>query len=71
VVAGSGDQLATPGSVRRALDTLPHGTATYLEFGRAHGHAVDYGHIDLVLGRRAPAEVFPILGRWLAEAVAA
>jgi hypothetical protein len=55
--------------VQRALAHLPSGAASYLEFGRAHGHAVDYGHVDLVLGRAAPGEVFPALGRWLAEHV--
>jgi pimeloyl-ACP methyl ester carboxylesterase len=69
VVAGSADQLATPETVRRALLHLPADTASYLEFGRAHGHSVDYGHVDLILGRAAPGEVFPALTRWLAEHV--
>jgi pimeloyl-ACP methyl ester carboxylesterase len=65
LVAGAMDRLATPASVQRALDFLPPGEATYREFGRAHGHTIDYGHVDLVLGRRAPAEVFPEIARWL------
>jgi predicted alpha/beta hydrolase len=65
VVAGSGDRLATPAAVRTALDRLP--SATYQEFGRAHGHVVDYGHVDLILGRAAPTEVFPVVAEWLTE----
>jgi predicted alpha/beta hydrolase len=67
VVAGSADQLATPAAVQGALTHLPVGAASYLEFGRARGHSVDYGHVDLILGRAAPGEVFPVLTRWLAE----
>lgn len=67
LVAGSVDRLATPTAVRRALDHLPASSASYLEFGRAHGHSIDYGHVDLILGRAAPAEVFPAVARWLRE----
>jgi predicted alpha/beta hydrolase len=67
VTAGSGDQIATPDAVRLALEHLPRGVGEYAEFGRAHGHGVDFGHVDLILGRAAPIEVFPAIGRWLAE----
>jgi pimeloyl-ACP methyl ester carboxylesterase len=67
VIAGSGDRVSPPATVRRALDHLPATSASYLEFGREHGHAVDYGHVDLVLGRAAPVEVFPVVARWLHE----
>jgi predicted alpha/beta hydrolase len=70
LIAGSADRLATPAAVRRTLDHLPPAAASYLEFGRAHGHSTDYGHADLILGRAAPAEVFPAVARWLAERVA-
>jgi pimeloyl-ACP methyl ester carboxylesterase len=66
-IAGSADRLATPAAVRRALDHLPVPPATYLEFGRAHGHSTDYGHVDLILGRAAPTEVFPVVAGWLAS----
>jgi predicted alpha/beta hydrolase len=69
VAAGSADRLATPATVQAALAHLPARAASYLEFGRAHGHSVDYGHVDLILGRAAPAEVFPALTGWLAEHV--
>jgi pimeloyl-ACP methyl ester carboxylesterase len=34
--------------------------------GRAHGQAQDYGHFDLIAGRRANVEVWPILADFLA-----
>jgi predicted alpha/beta hydrolase len=67
LVAGTVDRLATPAAVGRALDHLSPASASYLEFGRRHGHSIDYGHVDLILGRAAPVEVFPTLARWLAE----
>jgi hypothetical protein len=33
--------------------------------GRAHGFAEDYGHADLILGRRAPDEIFLLAGTFL------
>jgi pimeloyl-ACP methyl ester carboxylesterase len=70
VIAGSGDRVAPPDAVRRALEHLPSTSARYLEFGRRHGHTVDYGHVDLILGRAAPAEVFPATAQWLREQTA-
>jgi pimeloyl-ACP methyl ester carboxylesterase len=67
VIAGSGDRVSPPAAVRRALDHLPAASTSYIEFGREHGRAVDYGHVDLILGRAAPAEVFPAVAQWLRE----
>lgn len=39
--------------------------ASVLRFGRAHGHALEYGHFDLLLGRGAPGDVWPQLAQWL------
>lgn len=37
-----------------------------VRLGRAHGQAQDYGHFDLIAGRRANVEVWPILAEFLA-----
>jgi pimeloyl-ACP methyl ester carboxylesterase len=67
VVAGAGDRVARPPAVRLAVERLPSASAAYREFSRAHGDRVDYGHVDLILGRAAPAEVFPAVAGWLAQ----
>jgi predicted alpha/beta hydrolase len=67
VVAGTADRLATPATVQHALAHLPARTTTYLEAGRGQGYSVDYGHVDLVLGLAAPAEIFPAIADWLAQ----
>lgn len=59
---GAGDRLGPPKSVRLAFDAwgADSGAAKqFTVFGREAGHAADYGHIDLMLGKVAPTEVFP------------
>lgn len=65
VVCGPKDQLGAPTAVRRARDLLPH--HDWLELGRAQGFSTDYGHVDMLFGRRAPEEVFPHLLNYLAH----
>lgn len=36
-----------------------------VHFGTKHGHACEYGHIDLILGKNAEREVWPHLFDWL------
>ena len=53
------------------LEALEHTAAAtrakVLRFGRRYGHAAEYGHFDLLLGRHAPNEVWPALLEWLGE----
>lgn len=36
-----------------------------VRFGKPHGHDDDYGHVDLLVGRRAQHEVWPVIGEYL------
>ena len=65
LVAGSRDLLAPPMSVARAQAALG-GPVKMVIAGKAHGFAADYGHGDLILGRQAPDEVFPVVESFLA-----
>lgn len=65
VVAGAVDYLATPEMVRFAYEHISSPQKRYREFGRRQGDSVDYGHVDLIFGRRAPEEVFPAISAWL------
>jgi pimeloyl-ACP methyl ester carboxylesterase len=64
-VAGTADRLAVPDAVRAGYERLGTADKEYRLLGKAHGQAADYGHGDLLLSRRAPAEVFPLLEDWL------
>lgn len=57
-VSGSADVQCRPATAAR------FGTEQAV-FGRARGHGADYGHHDLIMGLRAPAEVWPVLASWL------
>lgn len=41
--------------------------AQIARFGRAFGQQEDYGHCDLLVGRRARTEVWPVIERFLAQ----
>jgi len=64
LLAGSRDLLAPPMAVARAKEHLG-GPVKLVIAGKAHGFAEDYGHADLVLGRRAPHEIFPLVEAFL------
>lgn len=58
LVAGTKDLLAPLPAVQAAAGLLA-GPVELLVAGKAGGLSEDYGHGDLVLGRRAPEEIFP------------
>lgn len=64
VVGAPEDGLARLDAVRRAVDLLPH--AQLVVAGRASGFVTDYGHIDLLFGKRAHVEVYPRVRTFLA-----
>lgn len=65
-VAGALDQLAPPSQALEAHARVGSKDKRIVIFSRANGYSHDYGHVDLVLGEHAAAEVFPELIRWLA-----
>jgi pimeloyl-ACP methyl ester carboxylesterase len=71
VVAGACDRLATPETVAAAFEGINTSAKRVLVLGTENGLGSDYGHVDMILGRRAPDEVFPVIGNWLREALAA
>jgi pimeloyl-ACP methyl ester carboxylesterase len=66
LVAGGKDFLAPPSAVHQAA-ALVSGPVETVTVGRASGFSEDYGHGDLVLGRRAPLEVFPRIADFFAR----
>ncbi len=63
-VSGERDGLAPPPVVRAAFERWG-GERQYWNAGVREGFSADYGHTDLLLGRRAPEEVFPRVRDWL------
>ena len=65
LVAGASDDLAPPRGVERVHGLLGSSDKTYRLLSKATGAQMDYGHGDLVFGRDAPGEVFPLVADWL------
>lgn len=65
VAGGAKDGLAPRDVVEEAFETAGSEDKTLMIFGTANGDRLDYGHGDLILGERAPEEVYPRLRAWL------
>jgi pimeloyl-ACP methyl ester carboxylesterase len=65
LIAGAGDILVPPLSVEAARDAMTAARVDYVVASKAGGFSADYGHGDLVLGRKAPDEIFPVVEAWL------
>jgi len=57
-VSGAVDLLAPPPAVRAAFEIWA-GEKEYWIAGRSSELSTDYGHSDLIFGRRAPEEIYP------------
>ena len=57
VLAGTHDLLAPPSSVHPGFSVGPRRDRTWVE--------LPFGHGDIILGRDAPARVWPLITRWL------
>ncbi|MBI3179570.1 MAG: hypothetical protein HYZ27_07895, partial [Deltaproteobacteria bacterium] len=66
-ISGNVDRVAPPGSVSALVSRLEAPDVRYREMGKSHGDRADYGHADLLVGRAAPEEVYPLLLDFLDE----
>jgi pimeloyl-ACP methyl ester carboxylesterase len=65
VIAGSRDRLTPPADLERLFARVGSRDKTYLLAGHASGLGHEYSHVDLVLGRHAPDEIYPRVTEWL------
>jgi pimeloyl-ACP methyl ester carboxylesterase len=65
LVAGNKDLLAPPPSVKDAFDAIASSDKKLVIASRGQALDANYGHLDLVLGRNAPKEIFPLVVEWL------
>ena len=64
-LVGAGDLTAPVEAVRHAYDRVGSRDKRFIVAGRESGFRADYGHVDLVLGRYAREEVYPLIADWL------
>jgi pimeloyl-ACP methyl ester carboxylesterase len=71
LIAGGGDILVPPIAVESARDAMVAARGLervrYVLASSSSGFSCDYGHGDLVLGRKAPEEIFPRIAAWLRD----
>jgi pimeloyl-ACP methyl ester carboxylesterase len=64
-LAGTRDVLAPPDAVKLTFDSVGSADKQFQICSRAQGMRVNYGHYDLLIGREAPAEIYPLIARWI------
>ena len=69
VFGASHDRVVAAADAAAACAQFPR--CTYTLLGTESGFAVDYGHVDTVLGQSAEREVYPLIEAFLAEQRAA
>jgi hypothetical protein len=65
ITAGRGDNFVPPAAAKFAYDTISSKDKSWMVFGKANGCNFDYGHGDLLIGRKAPVDIFPHISDWL------
>jgi pimeloyl-ACP methyl ester carboxylesterase len=65
LLAGTRDVLAPPDAVKATFDSIGATDKQFQICSRAQGMRVNYGHYDLLIGREAPAEIYPLIARWI------
>lgn len=65
IIAGSIDRLTPPEDLRYVFDRVSSPVREFVVIGREQGASAEYGHVDLILGKNAPEDVFPTILAWL------
>lgn len=65
LVGGGADFIAPPEALKQVYRELGSEDRDLMIFWPDPGEDVSYGHFDLILGRKAKDEVFPLIRRWL------
>jgi pimeloyl-ACP methyl ester carboxylesterase len=65
IIAGAVDRLTPPDDLKYVFDHISSEEKEFLVMGKDTGCQADYGHVDLILGVRAPREVYPKIYEWL------
>ena len=65
VLGAPGDHIASEPDVAAACEKFSH--CIYGVLGKSQGFAGDYGHIDPIVGKTAPDEVYPMIFRFLGQ----
>jgi len=65
IIGGGEDPIAPPEALRNVYDEVASEDRDLMIFWSDPDEDVSYGHFDLILGKKAEDEVFPLIRRWL------
>jgi polyhydroxyalkanoate synthase len=65
IIAGSIDELTPADDLRFVFDRISSRDKEFVIVGKASGATDEYGHIDLILGKNAPRDVYPMIEAWI------
>jgi pimeloyl-ACP methyl ester carboxylesterase len=64
-IAGDQDRQCPPPAAASTVAAITRAPTLFRVYGRDHACRTSYGHFDLIVGDRAPDEVWPDIVRWL------
>lgn len=64
-ISGVHDLMAPSKGTARQMKKLGGSRVKHLILSRKNGFVTDYGHGDLILGKKAPEEVYPLVDDWI------
>ena len=67
LIGGEKDQVAPPEAIRTVYRAVGSTDRTLRILGPRSKNSAAYGHIDLILGKKAKEEVFSVISRWLKQ----
>ena len=67
LIGGAADPIAPPAALRKVYEELASEDRDLMIFWSDPDEDVSYGHFDLILGKKAKTEVFPLIRGWLAS----
>ncbi len=67
MVTGNQDPFTPQSLVKKSFDEIASTQKKWMVFGQHEGHKSDYGHLDLIIGKNAPREVFPEILKWIGK----
>ena len=67
LIGGEKDGVAPPNALRATYRAIQSKDRTRRIFGSHPKDSAAYGHYDLILGKKAKEEVFPLIARWLKQ----
>ena len=65
LIGGASDPIAPPEALKKVYSELGSEDRDLMIFWSDPDEDISYGHFDLILGKNAEADVFPLVRRWL------